>query len=161
MADDILRELGHLCLGSRLKRLGERLQADTQRVIDESGQAVQAAHCPLLAALDRRGPMTVGALVQALGVSQPSVTRAAARLDDLGLIEFRRVDGDQRKKTVALSSAGRRLVDRAKAGAWPRIEAAVEDLCAERTGTLLELVETLEDDLAAKPLGARPGRRRA
>ncbi|RWE71116.1 MAG: transcriptional regulator, partial [Mesorhizobium sp.] len=28
--EDILRSLGFLCLGSRMKRIGELLQADTQ-----------------------------------------------------------------------------------------------------------------------------------
>ena len=32
--EDILRSLGFLCLGSRMKRMGEQLQADTQRVLD-------------------------------------------------------------------------------------------------------------------------------
>ena len=40
MVDDIVEELGHLALGTRLKRLGERLQAETTRFIETSGLPV-------------------------------------------------------------------------------------------------------------------------
>ncbi|MGO7161526.1 transcriptional regulator, partial [Rhizobium johnstonii] len=36
MVEDVVRTLGFLCMGSRLRRIGERLQADTQQVIDEA-----------------------------------------------------------------------------------------------------------------------------
>lgn len=53
--EDVLRSLGFLCLGSRLKRIGEQLQADTQRVLDRLDVRVQSSQYPLLAALDRLG----------------------------------------------------------------------------------------------------------
>ena len=31
MVEDVVRALGYLTLGTRMKRIGERLQADTQR----------------------------------------------------------------------------------------------------------------------------------
>ena len=36
MVDDIVRKNGYLALGSRLRRIGERLQADVQGLIDTS-----------------------------------------------------------------------------------------------------------------------------
>ena len=53
MIIDIVRELGHLTLGTRLKRLGERLQAQTQVLLAAADIGLPASHCPLLAALDR------------------------------------------------------------------------------------------------------------
>ncbi|TGV64229.1 transcriptional regulator, partial [Mesorhizobium sp. M00.F.Ca.ET.149.01.1.1] len=40
--EDVLRSLGFLCLGSRMKRIGEQLQADTQRVLDRLDAHIQA-----------------------------------------------------------------------------------------------------------------------
>ena len=46
MVEDVVRAFGFLCLGSRLKRIGERLQADTQRIMDEMDVPLQASHTP-------------------------------------------------------------------------------------------------------------------
>ncbi|MGO8658329.1 transcriptional regulator, partial [Rhizobium ruizarguesonis] len=69
MVEDVVRTLGFLCMGSRLRRIGERLQADTQQVIDEAGLSIQAGQYPFLAAIDRAGPLTIGELAQAVGIT--------------------------------------------------------------------------------------------
>jgi hypothetical protein len=51
--EDIVRSFGFLTLGSRLKRIGERLQADTQRIMDDMELALQASQYPFLASVDR------------------------------------------------------------------------------------------------------------
>jgi len=153
--EDVIRSLGFLCLGSRLKRLGEQLQSDTQRLLDEVDPSVQASQYPFLAALDRLGPLTVGELAQAIGITQPGVTRAVSRLADQGLVESRQAPGDQRQRIVSLSKAGRRLVQAARRDVWPRIESAVADLCAGLSGPLLDQLAAIEDGLAAAPLDRR------
>ena len=79
MADDVVRALGHLALGTRLKRIGERLQAQTQRVLDAHELGIQAAQFPFLAAIDRIGPATVGELAEAVGVTQPDSPLSTSR----------------------------------------------------------------------------------
>lgn len=156
--EDILRSLGFLCLGSRLKRIGEQLQADTQRVLDGLDVRIQSSQYPLLAALDRLGPLPVGELAQSLGIAQPGVTRSVALLSELGLVEVSPSNDDQRRRIVSLSQNGRRLVDDAKREVWPRIENAVAELCADLSGPLLSQLSTIEDRLAATPLDRRAER---
>jgi DNA-binding MarR family transcriptional regulator len=153
--EDILRSLGFLCLGSRLKRIGEQLQADTQRVLDGLDVRIQSSQYPLLAALDRLGPLPVGELAQSLGIAQPGVTRSVALLSELGLVEVSPSNDDQRRRIVSLSQNGHRLIDDAKREVWPRIENAVADLCADLSGPLLSQLSTIEDRLAATPLDRR------
>ncbi len=152
---DIVRELGFLCLGTRFKRIGERLQADTQALIDGAGFAVQVHNYPLLAALDRLGPLTIGELVDALGITQPGVTRNVAKLTEDGLLVVRSAPDDQRKRIVALSPRGHEVVNASKQELWPLVEAAVRDACADRDGPLLDLLGALEDALADAPLASR------
>ena len=156
--EDILRSLGFLCLGSRLKRMGEQLQADTQRVLDDLDVRIQSSQYPLLAALDRLGPLPVGELAQSLGIAQPGVTRSVALLSELSLVEVIPSNDDQRRRIVSLSKNGHRLVDDAKREVWPRIENAVADLCADLSGPLLTQLSTIEDRLAATPLDRRAER---
>lgn len=155
MMEDVLRSLGYLCLGSRLKRIGEQLQADTQRLLDGLDVRLQSSQYPLLAALDRLGPLPVGELAQSLGVTQPGVTRSVSLLADLGLVEVTQSNDDQRRRMVALTKSGQRLVDVAKRDVWPRIESAVADLCRDLSGPLLDQLAAIEDGLATAPLDRR------
>jgi DNA-binding MarR family transcriptional regulator len=155
MTEDVVRRLGHLTLGSRLRRLGERLQAQTQKILDEHGLSIQAAQFPFLAAIDRLGPSAIGELAGAVGVSQPAATRALAQLADAGHVSIETDDDDQRRRSVALTRAGRRLVATAKRHAWLDVEAAVKDLCAAAEGPLLDQLAIIEDGLAETPLDRR------
>lgn len=155
MDGDILAELGSAFLGSRLKRLAERMQADAARIAAEAGLPVQPAHLPLLAALDRHGPLTVGRAADVLGVSQPGVTRTSAALQRLRLIEMRHDGKDARRRTIALTLSGAALVARARALLWPRFEQAIDELCAPIEGPLLDQLAAIERALSQRPLYSR------
>jgi DNA-binding MarR family transcriptional regulator/RimJ/RimL family protein N-acetyltransferase len=152
MVSDVIRERPFLFLGSRLKRIGESMQADVLKVVEQAGLPVQPAQYPVLAALDRHGPLGVGDLVEATGVSQPGVTRTVARLTEMGLIEAATPSSDRRRRTVRLSPEGLELMARSRAAVWPAVEAAVVALCAELKGNLLEQLDAIEARLAEKPL---------
>lgn len=160
MTKDIVRALGFLTLGSRMKRIGERLQADAQRILDERAVAFQPGHYPFVAAIDRFGPLTIGDLAAAIGVTQPAVTRAVAQLVKLGVLSTRPGASDQRQRIVSLTKEGRRVVAEGKRTTWPLIESAVRDLCAGLSGPLLGQLAAIEDGLAVEPLPRRAGKRR-
>lgn len=155
MIDDVIGQGGYLFLGSRLKRLGERLQADVLRVIETEALPIQPSQAPLLTALDRHGPLTISAMVEAVGLSQPAVTRTVARLVDAGLVEVSRPHRDQRQKTITLTPAGRLAMANFKARVWPRIEAAVIGLCDGLSGPILDQLTAIEAGLAERSLGDR------
>ncbi len=160
MVDDIVEQLGHLALGTRLKRLGERLQAETTRFIEASGLPVPASQFPLLAALDRQGGLTVGELAEAVGVSQPGITRSVARLADQGLITVTHESADRRRRSVQLTAAGDDVVARARADVWPHVEAAVVEVCDGLDGPLLAQLAEIETRLDRSPLDRRAAERR-
>jgi len=158
MVQDIVRELGYLTLGSRLKRIGERLQGQAQLVLEDSGISLPSSHFPVLAALDRLGPLSVGELAEAIGISQPAVTRMLDKLESEGLVKSNLPARDRRVRTVALTKTGAKLIFRAKESVWPKIEAAVAEACAGAAGPLLAQLTALEAALAAMPLNLRvPG----
>ncbi len=152
---DVLGARPHLFLGSRLKRLGERMQADVLILIERAGLPVQPAQYPILAALDSCGPLSVGGLVEATGVSQPGVTRAVTRLVEAGLIENGPASTDRRRRTVQLSTTGKDIIARSRAEVWPAVEASVRDLCAKLDGSLLAQLDAMERSLDEQPLHRR------
>lgn len=152
---DIVSEQSALFLGSRLKRLGERMQSQVVRLVEKADLPLQPSHMPLLGTLDRDGPQTVTGLTEAMQVAQPTVTRALARLMELGLVEMNREHRDLRHKTVRLTDAGRAALDRAKIMVWNRAEAAVEEVLARLEAPFLDQLTELEALLAEEPLDAR------
>lgn len=161
MTEDVVKELGYLTLGTRLKRLGERLQSQTQVLLEAAGAGIPASHFPILAALDRLGPLNVGDLTEAVGMSQPGVTRMLDKLEGDSLVQSAQLVGDRRVRTIELSKAGRQLVSRSKRVAWPVIEAAVADACTGGARSLLTALASLEEALRAAPLNTRAERLRA
>ncbi len=155
MAGDVVKEDGTLFLGSRLKRLAERMQGEVVTLAEQAGLPIQASQYPLLATLDRYGPQTIGALTQAMAQSQPTVTRSVSRLIEMGLVEMDRLHRDQRHKTISLTNAGVAALERSKLMVWPRIEAAVADMVAGLSGSLLDQIAALEAMLAEQPLDRR------
>ena len=155
MSDDALAEMGPLFLGSRLKRLADRLQADAAATLQAMGLPIQPAQQLLLATLRRHGPLTVGAIAQRLRISQPTITRTVLALVDQGLIVASRDGRDQRHKTLSLSTDGAALIARAERDLWPRVEAAVSAMCAGPDAPLLAQIARLEARLDQRSLAAR------
>ncbi|MDB5679356.1 bifunctional helix-turn-helix transcriptional regulator/GNAT family N-acetyltransferase [Sphingomonas bacterium] len=151
---DVVKAEGAVMLGSRLKRLAERLQAGAERIAADCGLPTQPSQMPLLTALHRHGPLGVGEAVDLLGISQPAVTRILARLVEIGLAETSRDDRDQRTRTIALTAQGRAVMEQATTMLWPRLRAAVAELCD--IDALLAQIDAIETALAARPLDQRP-----
>jgi DNA-binding MarR family transcriptional regulator len=158
--EDVVKDLAHLALGTRLKRLGERLQAQTQVVLGQLGFELPAGHFPILAALDRLGTLNVGELTEAVGVSQPGVTRLLDKLQADGLVQSAQSADDRRVRAIELTRSGRQLIARAKRTAWPAVAAAVADACAGPAEALLPALAALEDALATVSLSVRVERSR-
>lgn len=155
MSGDILKERPVLFLGSRLKRLAERMQSEVVEMAATVGLDIQPSQYSLLATLDRYGPQTIGALTQAMQLSQPAITRTVAKLTDMGLVVIDRLHKDQRHKTVSLTEAGTAALARSKSFVWPRVEAAVKEVLGGLEGNFLAQIDAIEARLAEKPLGLR------
>jgi DNA-binding MarR family transcriptional regulator/ribosomal protein S18 acetylase RimI-like enzyme len=152
---DVLANEGGVMLGSRLKRLAERLLAGAELIARDCGLPTQPAQMPLLTALWRHGPMSVGEAAERAGVSQPAMTRVAAQLAEIGLVDGDPAERDRRVRRLALTEKGREVMARAETALWPRIRAAVAETCDVEA--LLGHVATLEAALAERPLDRRPG----
>ena len=161
MVEDIVRSFGFLTLGTRMKRIGEKLQADTQKIMDELGAPLQASQYPFLAAIDRLGPLAVGELAEAIGITQPGATRTVAQLVELGMLEAEPAPDDLRRRIVSLSKEGERLVATAKRDVWPRIRDAVAELCGDLDGPLLDQLAAIENGLSEVSLDSRAKRGKA
>lgn len=154
-SSDLITRLGYLCLGSRLKRLGERLQSGVAQLLVARGHVVQPAQLPLLWALQEAGPLAIGALSERVGISQPGVSRAIAALEVEGLVIRADAGRDKRQRCYALTETSEVLMAELSAHLFPAVDAAVTQLCATDEVDLLKQLASIEHGLAAEPLEAR------
>ncbi|MFC7291108.1 bifunctional helix-turn-helix transcriptional regulator/GNAT family N-acetyltransferase [Hirschia litorea] len=159
MAKDILEDAGYLALGSRLKRLAERLQADAAKLHEAHGYDIQPSQFPMLKALDMHGALTVAQAVDALGVSQPAVTRTMNTIVQAGLATTRPDEKDQRVKWIELTSKGEAVLEDIRNNLWPHIQEAAKQASAFPKGSsptsLLDALSRLEQNLSIASLEDR------
>ncbi|MEZ5682181.1 MAG: bifunctional helix-turn-helix transcriptional regulator/GNAT family N-acetyltransferase [Erythrobacter sp.] len=153
---DVVAQMGPAFLGSRLKRLGERMQASASLLIADADISLQPGHMAAVASL-RTGPKTIGQLAEASGTSQPGMTRTIGQLRKLGVVEDADCD-DQRSRMVALTPRGSDIVRRITSDVWPRVGMAAEEILALLDGDFLHQIAMIEEALADASIAERAAR---
>lgn len=87
------------------------LVAVAARSLADAGEEVTLTQYRSLVVIASRGPQSVAALAEALAVSPPTASRLCERLVRKGLVRRRTEPRDRRQVRVALTPAGRHLVD--------------------------------------------------
>lgn len=105
-------DISPLGIIGRLHRLGDRIRKDLVGVYQRFG--LGEGEFDILATLRRSGDpyeMAPGALAQRTMVTTGAVSKRLDRLEEAGLVERRPSDADGRARVVALTAAGRSLID--------------------------------------------------
>lgn len=150
---DVVAQMGPAFLGSRLKRLGERMQASAALFVKEAGLPLQPGHMGVIAAL-RTGPKSVGQIADMSGTSQPGVTRTLGQLQKLGMVQDETSD-DLRSRTVGLTDEGKAAVRVLVDDVWPRIGGAAQQLFQSIDGDFLDQISQVEAALSDRSIADR------
>lgn len=124
-------------------RLARRLRAE--RAVDSMSDGQFA----VLAALKVHGPHTLGALADRERVSAPSMNRTVNCLEESGYLSRTPDDADRRKVNIALTDAGRGVVEETvrRRDSW--LERALVDLTPAQRATLHDAAQIMRE-VAAK-----------
>jgi DNA-binding MarR family transcriptional regulator len=135
-----------LAMADRLRLSATRL---ARRLRQESGTDLTPSQLSALAAIDRHGPLTLGALAEVERVAPPSVTKAVTKLEGEGLVE-RRTDGaDRRVAWVSLTPVGatRLARIRKRRSLWLATRlAALDDMDRRKLAHALDVLDELAGD---------------
>lgn len=118
-------------------RLARRLRA--QRAVDSMSDGQFA----VLAALTIHGEHTLGQLAERERVTAPSMNRTVSLLEEAGYLTRTPHEDDRRKVTIALTDAGRTVVDETvrRRDAW--LEEALDGLTPAERETLAAAAEIM------------------
>ncbi len=140
-------------LGTRLRHLLERLDADVQRIYDEMDVGFRPRFYPVVLLLVGHGPQNVNAIAEHVGVSQPAITQTLGEMKKLGLIESES-GADRRQKIIRLSTKGESLAKNLEP-VWNATHRAAAQLESELPVGLGEIVDKALAALDRQPFKHR------
>jgi DNA-binding MarR family transcriptional regulator/ribosomal protein S18 acetylase RimI-like enzyme len=161
MKQDFLNELAELALGSRLKRMSERMLANASDVYQEFDMNINPKWFTLMALLDVKDSnnevLTVVEASNLLGLSQPALSQFSKELQNKKLIKIVKDQSDSRKRILSLTTKGRERVKEMKP-IWEAVQQAAVDLCTEHNNDFYRSLLLLEKSFSSESLLARTRR---
>ena len=161
MQQDFLNELAELALGSRLKRMSERMLSNASDVYQEFDMNINPKWFTLMALLDAKDSnKQILSIVDAsnlLGLSQPALSQFCKELQNVKLIKIVKDQSDSRKRILSLTVKGRERLEQMKP-IWNAVQQAAVDLCTEHNNDFYRSLLLLEKSFSSESLLSRTRR---
>lgn len=107
---DILTQAGAAALGSRFRRLAEKLVMQSQQVYQNYDVPMEPSWFPVIYSLIKASPQSVGSIAEQTGQSHPFISKTVAQLKKAGLIETQPSSEDKRVQLLTLSPGGQAML---------------------------------------------------
>jgi DNA-binding MarR family transcriptional regulator len=117
------------------------------QLLEEAGVDLDRALFPLLVGVEKRGPIGVVDLADAVGRDYTTVSRQVAKLEDLGLIKRQNAKTDSRVKEATLTAKGRTLTDKLSRARETRLDRSLGKWNKKDLADVIRLMRRLVDDL--------------
>lgn len=151
---DYFDELGEVALGSRLKRLSDRLMGDALNVYKYMEQDIQPKWYTLMSLLFDRKSVSIVEASELLGLSQPCISQFSKELIAKKLVKATPDDNDQRRKLLSLTPKGQRKYKNMEP-VRRAVRSAATSLCDEVEQDFYKAIQQFEKALAKKSLYER------
>ncbi|RTE66067.1 GNAT family N-acetyltransferase [Amphritea opalescens] len=140
---DYMKSFGSLSLGSRLKRLSDRLVQDVIRLYQSQGIELNPSFFPLFNLLHQQNAMTVTEAAEKLAVSHPAISKLARKMQQEGWLSKTVDPDDERRQLLALTPQSDALFEQI-APVWQAIENHLDGLIGAQQYPLLDSLAEFE-----------------
>lgn len=158
MQQDFLNDLAELALGSRLKRMSERMLTSASDLYQEFGMNINPKWFTLMALLDSKDRskqiLTIVEASSLLGLSQPALSQFCKELQSEKLIKIVKDRSDSRKRILSLTTKGRERLQEMQP-IWEAVQQAAVDLCTEHNNDFYRALLLLEKSFSSASLLTR------
>lgn len=150
----IIKQLGHIAIGTRFRILTDRLMQDADKVYKSVGLEFEPRWFTVFYLINQKTEMTISEITEQLGYSQPAVTQIANSLSRKKLIKAVKGKNDSRKKIITITPKGKDLLLKL-IPVWQDIENAVKELLDSTGYDILFILSKLESGLDTKDIHSR------
>ncbi len=149
-------ELGVLVLGSRLRRMSERMLSEIAGIYKSKGIDFEPGWFHVLYLLNENTEMSITEISERLSMSHPSVIQVTRVMEKNEVVVAFPGKKDKRKRTLKLTTKGEKLLKQI-IPVWEEIQQATTDLLndGEHSNVLLEAISELETNLNKRGLVER------
>lgn len=140
---DFFDRTGKMAIGSRLRRLTDRITADAAEIYRKYGVEMRPKWFPVVYALADGEPRTVTAIAREIGHTHPSVSLIVKELKAHDMLSEVPNRGDRRCNAVSLSEKGRTVAEALNVLCGDMAE-AIDRISAEATHDLWRAIEEWE-----------------
>ena len=148
---DYIEKVGKKAIGSRLRRLSERLTADAAQLYQLYGVELQPKWFPVFYVLSEGQEKSVTMIAEEIGHSHPSVIKIMAEMSRKGLVSEKKDKKDARVNVVSLSKKGmditKKITDQ-----YADVGKAIEEIFLHTRHDLWRAIEEWEYQLDQKSL---------
>jgi len=127
---DYFDELGEIALGSRLKRLSDKVMSDATRIYKYTGHDMQPRWFTLMSLLADKKTVSVVEAAGFLGLSQPCISQFSREMFKANLIQFKSDPDDLRRKIMSLSKNGKTQYKK-MSKVRKAVRSAAKSMCSE------------------------------
>lgn len=103
MDEDFLKELGHLGITARLKRLSDSISSDIRALYKDQNMDIEPSWHLVFLLLQKYETRTMSEISAAFRMSLPAIFKMISKIEDKGYVEVTRDRQDGRKKQVQLT----------------------------------------------------------
>ncbi|MDX2215565.1 MAG: GNAT family N-acetyltransferase [Oculatellaceae cyanobacterium bins.114] len=140
---DFYSHTGKLALGSRLRRLSDKLTEDAAKVYALYDVPLDPKWFPVFYVLSHQEKASITEIAQMIGHSHPSVSQIVKEMSKKGLVTTDKDRQDARINVVRLSDSGRHLIPKLEKQ-YIDVAQAVEALLSETQHDLWKALEEVE-----------------
>lgn len=151
MADSISK-VGYLAGATRLRRIGEKLQADGDKLYAELGINFKATwFATYYALIQSDSPLTMQDITSSIGFTHITVKNIVREMEQNGIVKIKPNPGDARSKHVALTAKGQGLLPKLQP-VWRSIFSGLEKLMTTGHPDFINIITRIEKENDKKPL---------
>ncbi len=151
---DFYNMIGKMAIGSRLRRLNERITEDGSKIYDLYGVGLDPKWFPVFYALSLKEEASVTEIAKFIGHSHPSVSQIVKEMKKNGILTTDKSAKDGRVNIIKLSEKGRQLIPKLEIQCAD-VTKAVEALLSETQHNLWKAMEEVEFLLSEENLYER------
>ncbi|MTI20937.1 MarR family transcriptional regulator [Fulvivirga sp. RKSG066] len=147
MTDDFLKQLGHLALASRLKRISDKMIHSGREMYKHLGLDIEPNWYLVFKLLKEEKELSVTEISAALQMSHPSIISIINKMIKSGYLNSRKCQDDGRKQLLSLSDKTKNVYPQLEK-IWTAGTQGVAQMVGETD--LLELLDMIEARLDQK-----------
>ncbi len=158
MTNNIIKQLGYIAIGSRLKRLSDKINLEISRLFKEQHFNVEPSWLPVIFYLNENVHASILDIASALNFTHPAAINIVNQMEKKNLVEAYQDVKDKRKRLVKLNAAGQELLV-AMTPMLEELKLSAGEILNSAGYDFMHVIDSIEKSLDKKSLNKRTSER--